>query len=102
VLQDEHCGSATDIFLGSVQGLPNVTTMGRTSLGTSGRAKEFKLKESRLEFQVSTMVSYQKNGKLFDRNGVEPDIYVPDHLELHLNDQDFLLEYAKQWILDRG
>jgi C-terminal processing protease CtpA/Prc len=102
VLQDEHCGSATDIFLGSVQGLPNVTTMGRTSLGTSGRAREFKLKESKLEFQVSTMVSYQKHGKLFDRNGVEPDFHVPDRLEHHLNDQDFLLEYAKQWIRDRA
>jgi C-terminal processing protease CtpA/Prc len=102
VLQDEHCGSATDIFLGSIQGLPNVTTMGTTSLGTSGRANAFKLKESGLEFQVSTMVSYQKNGQLFDHNGVQPDIHIPELLEHHLNGQDYLLEYAKQWIRDRG
>jgi C-terminal processing protease CtpA/Prc len=102
MLQDENCGSAADIFLGSIQGLPNVTTMGGISLGTSGRARAFKLKESGLDFQVSTMVSYQKNGQLFDHNGVKPDIHIPELLEHHLNGQDYLLECATQWIRDRA
>ena len=74
VLMDGDCFSATDIFLGAFKGLDRVTLIGTTSGGGSGRARELRLPHSGIAVQFSSMASYLPNGRLYDGNGVEPDV----------------------------
>jgi len=76
VLLDGDCFSATDVFLGALKGLPGVTLMGTPSGGGSGRSKGVVLERSGLRLRVSTMASFRADGKLYDRNGVEPDVVL--------------------------
>jgi len=76
ILMDGGCFSATDIFLGAFRGLDHVTLMGTSSGGGSGRSMRFTLPKSGVRMRVSTMASFQPNGKLYDGNGIAPDIVV--------------------------
>jgi len=76
VLMNERCFSATDIFLGAMDLLPNVTLLGRASAGGSGRATEVILPRSGLRVRLSSMASFRPDGRLYDGRGVEPDVAV--------------------------
>ncbi len=76
VLLDPVCFSATDIFLGGFRGLPNVTLIGAPSGGGSGRSRKLKLANSRIDLQLSSMASFQRDGSTYDGNGVQPDVVV--------------------------
>ncbi|MEM8889982.1 MAG: S41 family peptidase [Bacteroidota bacterium] len=76
ILQDEYCFSATDIFLASFDQLDNVKLMGTTSGGGSGKAEEHILPNSHITVRLSSIISFQPNGKLFEGEGVAPDIYL--------------------------
>jgi hypothetical protein len=76
VLLDGGCFSATDIFLGGIAATPGVTLVGTPSGGGSGRKRAFALTHSRLRIELSSMVSYRPDGRLFDGRGVEPDVVV--------------------------
>jgi hypothetical protein len=76
VLMDAGCFSATDNFLGALQGLPNVTLLGTASGGGSGRMANFSLPNTRLALTVCQMASYRANGDLFDGRGVAPDVVL--------------------------
>jgi len=77
ILMDGGCYSATDIFLGAMKQIPGVTTLGTTSGGGSGRSKHVvTLPHSGLTFRISTMASFQPNGKFYDGHGVLPDVVV--------------------------
>ena len=79
ILMDGGCFSATDIFLGAFKGWPGVTLVGTPSGGGSGRVRRVTLAASGLEITLSTMASFQANGKLYDGNGIHPDVVVePD------------------------
>lgn len=73
VLMNEGCFSATDIFLSSFQQLDNVTLIGTKSGGGSGRTSTLQLPNSTLEIKLSTIISFQPDGSLYDRVGVSPD-----------------------------
>lgn len=45
-LMNADCFSATDVFLGALEVLPNVTLVGTCSAGGSGRAVETQLRRS--------------------------------------------------------
>lgn len=77
VLMDEGCFSATDIFLGAMKGLPNVTLMGTPSSGGSARSGGHDIESIGVEVRLATMVSYAPDGQLYDGNGITPDIVVP-------------------------
>lgn len=77
VLMDEGCFSATDIFLGAMKGLPNVTLMGTPSSGGSARSNGHDIDSLGVEIRLATMVSYVPDGNLYDGNGITPDIVVP-------------------------
>ena len=82
ILMNEKCFSATDIFLGAFKGWPNVTLVGQPSGGGSARSEEFQLPISEIEISCASMASFQPNGKLYDTNGIEPDVLVeptPDY-----------------------
>ncbi len=77
VLSDAKSFSACDVFLSAVQHLPNVTIVGEPSGGGSGAARQLELPGSGLNMRLSTMVSFQASGRLFEGNGVQPDVFVP-------------------------
>lgn len=74
---DEGCFSATDIFLGAMKGLPNVTLIGTPSSGGSARSNGHDIDSLGVEIRLATMVSYAPDGKLYDGNGITPDAHVP-------------------------
>lgn len=73
LLADEACFSATDVFLGALELLPNVTLVGAPSGGGSGRAHAFELAKSGLRLRLATMASFRPSGVRYDGRGVEPD-----------------------------
>jgi hypothetical protein len=74
VLTNAGCFSATDVFLGAFKGRPNVTLMGTPSAGSSGRARTLRLANSGITVRLSSIASFQPDGKLYDGRGVEPDV----------------------------
>jgi hypothetical protein len=94
VLIDEGCFSATDIFVGALELLPNVTLIGTTTGGGSGRSETLRLAHSGIEVRVSTMASFRPNGLSYDGNGVAPDIEVKPTLEDLNGKTDTVLEQA--------
>lgn len=76
ILLDEHCFSATDIFLGTFKGWPGVTLIGQASGGGSARSQTFELPNSKISVRCASMASFQPSGKLYDGHGVEPNITV--------------------------
>ncbi|MEO1525022.1 MAG: S41 family peptidase [Planctomycetota bacterium] len=82
VLMDSGCFSATDIFLGALKRWPNVTLMGQPSGGGSARSQSFRLPHSGISVRCASMASFLPTGKLYDTNGVIPDVVVeqpPEH-----------------------
>ncbi|OUU25477.1 MAG: hypothetical protein CBC13_01990 [Planctomycetia bacterium TMED53] len=73
ILSDAGCFSATDIFLGALEILPQVTLMGSASSGGSARSQGFTLPISMIEVRCASMASFRPNGKLYDGIGVEVD-----------------------------
>ena len=76
ILVNEECFSAASIFTSAFKGLPNVKIVGVNTNGSSGRSRIFYLKNSSIRIKISTMLSFQRNGKTLDGNGTEPDIII--------------------------
>jgi hypothetical protein len=81
VLLDEGCFSATDNFLGALKGQRNVTLLGTTSGGGSGRMAEYQLPNTKIPLTLCQMASFATTGMTYDGNGVLPDIKVETGLE---------------------
>lgn len=97
VLTDAGCFSATDNFLGALKGQPNVTLLGSTSGGGSGRMTAYTLPNTGLILTFCQMASFRANGDLFDGRGVDPDVVLEPKPEDHLaNAGDSVLEAALQ------
>ena len=77
VLMDEGCFSATDILLGALKGLPRVTLMGMPSSGGSARSRGHDIDSLGATVKLASMVSYMPDGRLYDGNGIQPDVLVP-------------------------
>lgn len=84
ILLNEGCYSATDIFLGAFKGWPRITLIGQPSGGGSARTQSFSLPNSRISIRCASMASFQPDGKLYDTNGVAPDIVVTRPPEYYL------------------
>ena len=76
ILMERWNFSACDIFLGAFKGWTNVTLIGTPSGGGSGCKVNYRLQNSRIRIQLSSMASFQPNGKLYEGNGIQPDIYI--------------------------
>ena len=98
VLLDSGCFSATDIFLGAFKGLPNVRLVGTASAGGSARSAPLILPHSKVRLRLASMASFQPSGKLYDGNGVPPDINVSPDAEYFLGFSDPQLEAALRWL----
>lgn len=101
LLINEVVFSAASVFTTAFKGVPGIYIAGVNSDGSSGRSIPFKLKNSGTEFQISTMISFQRNGKTLDTNGTEPDLPIPMDLQQVLGKRDTQLEILVKHISDQ-
>lgn len=94
VLVDGGCFSATDIFLGAFAGWRNVTLLGEPSGGGSGRSQTIVLAHSGIRLKASTMASFRRDGRMYDGNGIAPDVLAPREPSDFLGTTDTQLEAA--------
>ncbi|MEM7166566.1 MAG: S41 family peptidase [Planctomycetota bacterium] len=99
VLMDSTCFSATDIFLGAFEGRSGVTLMGTASSGGSGRSRKTTLANSQVQVRLSSMVSYRRNGKLYDGVGIVPDVVIHPTVADLLGESDSILEAARSRLI---
>jgi len=96
VLSDAGCFSATDIFLGALELLPNVTLLGEPSSGGSARSQGFRLPRTGIEVRCASMASFRPDGRLYDGRGIEVDEEVPPAAkDLTLGGGDAQLDAAR-------
>ncbi len=98
ILMDRWNFSACDIFLGAFKGLKNVTLMGLPSGGGSGCRQEYRLSNSGIRIHLSRMASFQPNGRLYDGNGIQPDIVVKSIPTDFIGRTDTVLDKATDFI----
>lgn len=83
ILVNEESFSAASVFTSAFKSLPNVKIVGETTDGSSGNSRILYLKNSNVKISVSTMLSFQRNGKTLDGNGTIPDIIIqPDEKQV--------------------
>lgn len=91
ILVNERSFSAATVFTSAFKGLPNVKIVGVTTDGSSGNSKKIYLKYSNIKVKVSTMLSFQRNGKTLDRKGTQPDIEIKTNEKQVLYGEDYQL-----------
>lgn len=99
LIVDFGVGSAGDIFTSSLKGWRGITVVGGSTNGRSGNSIGFPLKNSGISVRLSTMVSYQKDGSLFDWVGVEPDLKIEPVISDWLGQTDSVLDDVIEMIL---
>ena len=102
VLLNARCFSATDIFLAGLKGMEKVLLLGTPSSGGSAYTQEIVLGDTPLRLRIGSMVSYQSDGRLFDGNGVLPDVRVEPVPEFYIGGRDNTLEEAVKRIMERA
>ncbi|OUS00802.1 hypothetical protein A9Q86_08590 [Flavobacteriales bacterium 33_180_T64] len=76
ILTNEMTFSAASVFASSFKGIGNIKIVGISSDGSSGMPKTYELTNSEIRLSLSHMLSYQKNGVLFDGVGTSPDLEI--------------------------
>lgn len=92
ILMNERCFSAASVFASVLNGLPNVTLVGQNTDGSSGRSQKYYLPNSGIRIKISTMISFQRNGKTLDGNGTKPDIEIEPEQDYIFGKKDNQLE----------
>lgn len=100
VLVDEDCFSATDVFLGALAELPQVSLVGRASGGGSGRSRGFTLANSGIRVRISSMASFRPDGRRYDGRGVEVDVPITPTISDLTGATDGDLEAARRVVLE--
>ncbi len=99
VLANEKSFSAASVFVAAFKGIPAITVAGVTTDGSSGNSERIELPDSKLSIKISTMVSFQKDGKILDGFGTSPDIKIERDLDQILWKADTQLEKLRTLIL---
>lgn len=102
ILANERSFSAASVLAATFKGLPNVTLVGERTDGSSGNSEWIELPVSKIPVKLSTMISYQKDGQLFDGVGTEPDIHIPRTLAQVLWQEDSQLLQLKKIVRERN
>lgn len=101
ILVNERSFSAATVFTSAFKGLPNVKIVGVTTDGSSGNSKTMNLNHSNIQLRLSTMLSFQRDGKTLDGNGTRPDIYISEDEEQILKGTDVQLKKLIEIINNR-
>ena len=91
ILTNEKSFSATSVLISTLKELPNIKIVGVNTDGSSGNSERFELPNSELRGKISTMVSFQKNGKILDGIGTKPDIIIERNLNQIFMQEDYQL-----------
>lgn len=102
ILVNEESFSAASVFTSAFKGLPNVKIAGVNTNGSSGRSVFFTLKNSNIRIRLSTMLSFQRNGKTLDGNGTAPDIVIEKREAQIMGKADTQLEDLIHWIENKA
>jgi hypothetical protein len=102
VLMNAKSFSATDIFLAGLKGMEHVLLLGTPSSGGSAFTQEMALGAAPLRLRIGSMASFQADGKLFDGNGIQPDVLLEPVPEYHIGGRDNVLEEAIRRIRARS
>lgn len=94
VLIDSGCFSATDIFVSALKGRPGVEVIGLPTGGGSGRSKGIRLAHSGWKLRLSSMASFQVDGRPYDGVGIQPDLRIEPAAAYHWGLSDPALEAA--------
>jgi C-terminal processing protease CtpA/Prc len=94
VLMNAKCFSATDIFLAGLKGMKGVLLLGTPSSGGSAFSQEVVLGATPLRLRIGSIASFQADGKLFDGNGIRPDVLMDAVPEYYTGGRDNVLEEA--------
>ncbi|KGJ88323.1 S41 family peptidase [Colwellia psychrerythraea] len=95
VLTNAGSASASDGFASAFKQLPQVTLLGEASAGMSGANRPVVLANSRLRLNLSSMLSFRPNGKLFEGNGVPVNIKQLPNYKDYISEQDSVLTAAQ-------
>lgn len=99
ILANEKSFSAASVFVAVFKGITNIKIVGTTTDGSSGNSERFELPNSLIRLKISTMVSFQKDGKILDGFGTEPDIKIERDINQILWKADTQLEKLRNLIL---
>lgn len=102
ILANEKSFSAASVFVAAFKNIPNIRVVGITTDGSSGNSDRFELPNSQLRIKISTMVSFQKDGKILDGLGTEPDIRIERDFNQILYKSDTQLENLRNLILNEN
>lgn len=100
VLVNESCFSAASVFASALKGMGKVKIVGVNTDGSSGRSHYFDLNHSKINLKLSTMISFQRNGKTLDTNGTAPDVFIPRDIKQVLGRNDSQLEKLLDLIIE--
>ncbi|MEM8527074.1 MAG: S41 family peptidase [Bacteroidota bacterium] len=92
LLINEKTFSAASIFASALRDLELVKLVGTQTDGSSGLSKKYKFKYSGVCVSFSHMLSFQRNGTLFDGYGTSPDIKIERSIKQILGEEDYQLE----------
>lgn len=81
ILANERSFSAASVLVAMYKDLPNIEIVGVTTDGSSGNSERFELPATELKGKISTMVSFQKDGKVLDGYGTPPDRKIERDLD---------------------
>ncbi|MEM7372376.1 MAG: S41 family peptidase [Bacteroidota bacterium] len=101
ILTNERSFSAASVLVALFKGVPNIYIAGVNTDGSSGNSERFTLPNTQLKGKISTMVSFQKDGKVLDGYGTAPDINISRDLEQILWKSDTQLEKLRE-IIHKG
>ena len=102
VLSNGRSFSATDIFLAGLKGMKHVLLLGTPSSGGSAYSEEFPLGATPLRLRIGSMASFQADGRLFDGQGIQPDVLLEPVPEFYIGGRDNVLEEAVRRIRAAG
>lgn len=102
ILANEKTFSAASVFVAAFKGIQNIQVVGVTTDGSSGNSDWFDLPNSKLFGKISTMVSFQKNGKILDGFGTAPNIKIERDLNQILWKTDTQLEKLRTLIVTKN
>jgi len=102
ILMNERCFSAASVFASVLNELENVSLVGQTTDGSSGRSRKIRLDNSGIRLTISTMISFQPNGKTLDGNGTNPDIEIEPNLNYILGNRDNQIEQLMEIIIEKN
>lgn len=91
ILTNEMTFSAASVFASVFKGLNNIKIVGVATDGSSGMSNTYNLNYSNIQFNLSSMISFQKNGNLFDGVGTFPDIEIQRSIDQILGNEEHQL-----------